>query len=216
LIIPLQRSYRCRYEVPVIAAVDTAMFTRTYFGACMECTFCDDACCHHGADVAALEQARLEARAEELESYVGAQRADWFTGEHEVEPDWPGGHATRTQLRDGRCIFLNRRGRGCLLHKYALEKQFDFHELKPMVCTLFPLSWFEQTLTVADEVEENDIICLTPGPTCYRSARTDLEYYFGAELVTELDAAENRALAEAATRGGVPIGVPLPLVSRDE
>jgi hypothetical protein len=102
------------------------------------------------------------------------------------------------------------------LHKYALEKNLDVHEIKPMVCTLFPISWFEQTLTVADEVEENDIICLTPGPTCYRTARADLEYYFGAELVTELDAAEKRALAEAAARGGAPRGVPLPLVSCTE
>jgi len=61
------------------------------------------------------------------------------------------------------------------LHKYALEKNLDVHEIKPMVCTLFPISWCEDTLTVADEVEDNDIVCLTPGMTCYRSARAGVE-----------------------------------------
>jgi Fe-S-cluster containining protein len=210
LIVSLQRSYRCRYEVPVIAEVDTEIFVRTYFGACMDCTFCDDACCHYGADVSALEQARLEARADELERYLGVNRSEWLTGEKEVEPDWPGGHATRTQLRGDRCVFLNRRGRGCLLHQYALEQAIDVHDLKPMVCTLWPVTWFDQTLALSDEVEDDDIICLTPGVTCYRSARADLAYYFGGELVAELDALEKSVLPEP--RAALARGIALPIV----
>lgn len=196
----------------MIAAVDTAIFVRTYFGACMECTFCHDSCCQYGADVSDLDEARLRAQANDLEAYIGVRRDEWFTGEYEVESDWPGGRATRTQLRGERCVFLNPRGRGCLLHQYALEKGGDVHEIKPMVCILFPVSWYGSTLAPADEIEDNDMICLTAGPTCYQSARADLAYYFGAELVQELDAVAKKVLAEsevAVAAGGSALALPM-------
>ena len=84
-----------------------------------------------------------------------------------------------------------------MLHRYALEKGIDYHEVKPLMSSLFPLS-FEGgeggetgcTLRAAGEVEDEELVCLDEGPTIYRGARDELLYYFGQELVAELDAME--------------------------
>jgi Fe-S-cluster containining protein len=196
LIIQLSQAYRCRYGVPVISGVDTAIFVKTFYGECMECTFCHDACCQYGADVTALDHANIQAQADELEDYLGLPRGRWFTHSWQVEADWPGGKATGTRVEDERCVFLNRQGRGCRLHSYAMEKGIDVHEIKPMVCLLWPVTWWEGVLQPSNEIVDNDLICLGPGQTCYRSSRNDIAYYFGAHLVSELDGLEAAALKD--------------------
>src|SRR5262249_41682559 len=103
---------------------------------------------------------------------------------------------------DGACVFLNRRGRGCLLHAHALARGEPVEGLKPLVCILFPVLFEEATLIVPSEIEDRSLVCLGTGPSLYRSARADLEAYFGPELIAELDALEARVLAE---RPSVPV-----------
>jgi Fe-S-cluster containining protein len=50
--------------------VDDAIFTRRYFGYCLRCSFCGDACCTHGVDVSIVERDRILARADELAPLV--------------------------------------------------------------------------------------------------------------------------------------------------
>jgi hypothetical protein len=81
-----------------------------------------------------------------------------------------------------------------MLHRYAIEKGIDYHEVKPLMSSLFPLS-FEGgdggcTLRAAGEVEDEELVCLDEGPTIYRGQRDELLHYFGQELVAELDAIE--------------------------
>jgi hypothetical protein len=125
-----------------------------------------------------------------LEAYTGIPRARWFTGEYERDPDVPGGGSMRTAVEDGGCVFLNRRGRGCRLHAYSLDRGIDFRELKSMVDCLFPATFYEDTLSVADEVEDDELICLDTGPTVYRGLRGTLAYYFGERFVSDLDRIE--------------------------
>ena len=47
----------------------------------------------------------------------------------------------RTQVKDGRCVFLNRQARGCKVHSYCLDKGLDYHLLKPLVSILFPVTF---------------------------------------------------------------------------
>ena len=68
--------------------------------------------------------------------------------------------------------------------------------MKPLVCTVFPISFSEGLFFPADDITDGSLVCLGPGPTLYRSARPDLEAYFGPELVAELDALEAKVLAE--------------------
>src|SRR5262249_39257892 len=89
--------------------------------------------------------------------------------------------------RDGRCIFLSSAGRGCGLHAFALAKGLDYHDFKPVLLTLFPLSFDDGVLHVMDEVDDGTLVCLGEGPPLSRGARTEIEYYFGPSFVEELD-----------------------------
>jgi hypothetical protein len=140
---------------------------------------------------------RIEAHADNLEMYVGISRAEWFTGEYTSDSEMPGGSYTRTRARNGACVFLNRTGRGCLIHQFCLDNGQDYHELKPMVSCLFPVTFGEGVLLLSNEVKDGSVICMGHGPSVYRGVRSEIEYYFGRELVSELDELEAEILHEA-------------------
>jgi hypothetical protein len=192
---PLSRSYACRWGAPIIDHVDTAIFVCTYFMDCMKCTYCHDSCCQYGTDIDCENVARIEARSGELESYTGVPRERWWSGQWSDDAEFPGGRHTRTRVEDGACVFRNRRGRGCMLHSYALEQGLDYHELKPMVSALFPVTFDRGLLHPSNEIADRTLQCIDDGPTLYRGARAEVAWYFGGGLVAELDAIELGALA---------------------
>jgi Fe-S-cluster containining protein len=197
----LSRTYAAKGGVPVLARVDARIFERRYFTNCLDCTYCNDWCCSFGVDIDLENVERLMKHADGIEAYIGIPRAEWLDGIHVDDPDYPGGGNQRTRTADGTveggCIFLDRGrwgGRGCMLHRYALETGIDYHEIKPLMSSLFPLS-FEGgdggcTLRAAGEVGDEELVCLDEGPTIYRGSRNELLYYFGDALVAELDALE--------------------------
>ncbi|MDB4915665.1 MAG: hypothetical protein JWM95_3309 [Gemmatimonadetes bacterium] len=176
-----------REGAPVVHSVDTDIFYHRYFGRCMQCGFCADSCCQHGVDVSVVERDRILARAAEIAPLVATLPAHWFETAVEKDEDFPGGAATRTTVVDGRCVFLRRDARGCVLHSLALESNADYHELKPMVSSLFPVTFGGGELLCSEELVDATLICAGEGQTAYEMARGELEYYFGPELVAELD-----------------------------
>jgi Fe-S-cluster containining protein len=203
----LQRSYASIFGTPVIDRVDTDVFVKTYYMRCMQCDFCHDSCCAYGADIDLPNVERVRAHAEALSTEVRYPRAEWFKATPTPDGEYPGGAYTRTRSVEGACVFLNRAGRGCLIHKFCLEKGLDYHELKPLVCILFPISFSEGLFFPADEITDGSLVCLGPGPTLYRSSRDEIRHYFGDEMVAELDALEAEYVPP-----GVHGGVSLPLV----
>lgn len=187
-VVRLSRKYRCRLGAPVITHVNREIFVLRYFTHCMQCGWCGDACCQDGVDIDAENVARIMTFAEALERRVGRRRHEWFSDEYDTDPEFPGGRATRTRVVDGGCVFLDRRERGCLLHRFALEAGMDYHDLKPLVSTLFPITFEDGTLVAADEVASGTLVCAGDGPTLYQALRAELGYYFGERLVGELDA----------------------------
>ena len=187
-VLPLNRPYPSVFGRPVLDRVDEGLFTLRYFAHCMHCSFCRDQCCGWGVDIDLENVKRLEAAAEDLVRFTGVPRDRWFTGEVEDDPEFPGGGNMRTRAEDGACVFLDRDRRGCRIHAYCLEKGMDFHTLKPMVSALFPATYEEGCLTVADEVLDGTLVCAPGGPSIYEGVRHDLKYYFGDALVEELDA----------------------------
>jgi hypothetical protein len=190
----LRRAYPSRYGTPIITRVNTAIFTKTYFAHCMACSFCHDSCCSYGVDVGADEIMRLQCFADALGRYIGIPSTEWFTQEHSPDSEFPGGSYARTQVVDGACVFLNRAGRGCSIHSFCLERGLDFHELKPMVSCLFPVTFDNGLLLPSGDVEDNSLICLNSGPGLYQGVRSDLSYYFGEAFVSELDELKEEAL----------------------
>jgi ferredoxin len=186
-LVPLSRTYTAVAGAPTIAAVDRGIFERRYYAHCMGCGFCADSCCSHGVDVDGRVEARLIAEAEAIERHTGISADEWFGGPAQPDADAPGGTLRRTAVRDGYCVFHTPGGRGCMLHSYALVTGRDYHLLKPMVSTLFPVTFGGGALVVSDELEDGTLVCSGDGPTAYQAARPEIAYYFGESLVTELD-----------------------------
>lgn len=197
MIVPLSRTYTGRYRTPTIDRVETDIFVHTWHGSCMDCNYCHDICCQYGATLGSARIQKIEAIADQLEPYLGIPRDQWFRKDYdEPDEDYPGGRRCRTTVVNGICVFANPRGRGCMLHSYALEHQLDVHDIKPMPCLMFPIYWMEGLLYPNDEVLDGSLVCLGKGKSVYRGSRDEVLYYFGPELVAELDALEQQALRE--------------------
>jgi len=173
--------------------VDDAIFTRRYFGHCMSCGFCGDWCCSHGVDVSVRERDRILSRADEIEPLVRVPRERWFAEHVSEDADFPGGRSTRTAVESGACVFLRRTGRGCTLHALALSAAEDYHDIKPMVSSLFPVTFGGGALVCSEELADGTLVCGGDGPTAYEMARVELRHYFGDAFINELDALAGRA-----------------------
>lgn len=191
MVIKLSKNYPSIHGLPVIHSVDTDIFDITYFMHCMSCTFCNDQCCSYGADIDMQNVNRILEHKEELEKFTGIKSSKWFYKNKRMwDYEYPGHDYTRTSRKGTACIFLNRKGRGCMLHSFANEKGIDYHDLKPFFCTVFPVTYNAGVLLTPEEIDEKSLACLGDGPTLYRGARDEIKYYFGAEIVEELDEIE--------------------------
>lgn len=186
--IDLKTEYPSVFGAPVLRAVDPAIFTYRYFTHCMSCTFCGDACCSYGVDIDVENIARINALGPDFERYVGAPRSQWFSRKTWKDREFPGGANGRTRTKGGACVFLDRQKRGCKIHAYSLENGIDYHQLKPLVSVLFPLTFEDGALVPASEVTDKSLICGGDGPSLYEGVREELAYYFGRAFVEETDA----------------------------
>jgi hypothetical protein len=189
-IVALPRAFPGRDGVPVIARVDTRIFTHRYFTHCLQCGFCHDWCCRHGVDVELPRAEAILAHADALEAYTGIGRDRWFEEEIEHDADFPGGGARRTRVEDGACVFLRRSGRGCQIHAFCLDRGIDYHALKSIVDCLFPVTFAGDLLCAADEVVDGELVCMDQGPSLFRGAEPELRHYFGDDFVAALAAVE--------------------------
>ena len=82
-----------------------------------------------------------------------------------------------------------------MLHAYALDEGIDYHELKPMVSVLFPVTFDGGLLHPSNEIADRSLQCIDDGPTLYQGVRGEIDWYFGSALVAELDAFARGALA---------------------
>lgn len=170
-----------------------------------------EACCQYGADVDLAERDNILAHAEQLRALLTpeAAAAPWFTDEIQVDPDYPSGRHVRTatfQRADGEvgCVFLSHDRRGCAIHRAALEGGWDFHQVKPHICRLFPTSYEDGAICISDDYEDYDCADAPGAPTLYRVARETIAAVFGPELVEALDRVE----ATVAPPGLVTLRVP--------
>lgn len=186
--ISLSRDYVCVLGAPVIRSVDPAIFTHRYFTHCMSCGFCKDQCCSYGVDIDVENVDRVLALDSGFDAFVGVPRAKWFTARTWKDAEFPGGAQKRTRTKDGACVFLDRKNRGCKIHAYCLANGIDYHTLKPLVSTLFPVTFEGGALVASGEIEDGSLICAGEGPVLYDGVRGELAYYFGEPFVAELDA----------------------------
>ena len=187
--------------------VEAAMFTKKLVADCMSHACREvldgknharlDACCQYGADTDLFEREKILARADELKKILkpDAAAAPWFTTDQEDMPDFPSGKAVRTALFNGGCVFLQHDGRGCAIHRASIENGWDFHGTKPHICRLFPVTYDDDSIVIAEDYIDYSCAFDDSAPSLYRVQRSSLEAIFGQELIVELDAAEAAVLA---------------------
>ena len=186
-------------SVPALHSVDSEIFTLRYFGQCMQCTFCHDSCCQYGCDVNSGERDRILAVKDELQKYVAHPVEKWFGTQVFEDPEYPTGKFVRANQVNGACVFLSPKGRGCSIHRFAMETGRDYHDIKPMVCWLFPICWDKGVMRPNSDVKD-DLMCQGAGTTLYEAARDEVKVVFGPALIAELDALQAQmARAEIAT-----------------
>lgn len=173
-----------------ISFVHRDIFLKSYFARCLECTFCQDWCCSFGADIDVQNVEKIQQHQEGIKGFIRPSDGKWFEEEYTYYEEYTGNQYTRIKTLGPRCVFISKDQRGCGLHRYAISEQMDYHEIKPLVCTLFPLSFEEGVLMIAPELDDNSLVCAGSGASVYQSLRTELEYYFGHELIEELDGLE--------------------------
>ena len=206
---------------PRFRSVWASFFTRRLAADCMthRCTMVEtrheqlDACCQYGCDVDLRERAAIEARSDQIRALLRADARDarWFDPDEEVDPDYPSGRVVRTEVHEGGCIFLAHDLRGCAIHRASIEGEWDLHGVKPAICRLFPLSYEDDSIVIADEYPEYSCAHVA-GPSLYRITRDALADIFGEPLVTALDTAEARVLTALAASEPTTAARRLPVV----
>ncbi len=110
----------------------------------------DDGCCTLGAhfsdskDLKRVKKVVRELTPQEWQLHPGTTATSAWSEPEELDPDDPPGspRATKTQVVDGGCIFLNRpgfaAGPGCVLHQHAVRAGVPPHTTKPDVCWQLP------------------------------------------------------------------------------
>ena len=185
--IALERDYPSIFGAPVIRAVDNDIFALRYFTHCMECGFCNDQCCNYGVDIDAANMERLRTLGPAFEAFAGTPQNEWFTPEIVADAEFPSGAHGRTRAVGGKCVFADRKGRGCKIHAYCLENSLDYHLYKPMVSILFPLTFEHGALVPSPEAVDGSLICSGDGPSLYDGVRDELAHFFGEQLIAALD-----------------------------
>jgi hypothetical protein len=185
--LPLSRSYRCVLGAPTLDAVDPGIFALRYFARCMACGFCKDQCCSYGVDIDAANADALMHLGADFEDFIGAPHEVWFVAETFEDAEFPSGRYTRTQVRGDHCVFHDGEGRGCKIHAYCASRGLDYRRYKPLVSILFPLTFDYGRLGPSSEALDGSLICSGDGPSLYDGGRAELAYFFGEELVIELD-----------------------------
>jgi hypothetical protein len=202
--IALGRDYPSIFGAPVVRAVDERIFCLRYFARCMDCTFCGDQCCDYGVDIDAANMDRLRGLGTAFESFAGVPQSGWFTPELTEDAEFPSGRHGRTRSVDGKCVFADRKGRGCRIHAWCLQNGLDYHLLKPMVSILFPVTFELGVLVPSPEAVDASLICSGQGDRLYEGVRDEIGYYFGEELVTALDVLMSTVREDVRAATGVP------------
>jgi hypothetical protein len=186
---------------PRFVRAERAIFTRRVVTDCMNHT-CRllkkdkqihlDACCQYGADVDLSERDRIIEHAHQIGALLlpHTEGVAWFEEEEYVDPDFPSGRYVRTQTLNGRCIFQHHGGRGCGIHRAAIEGGWDLRGVKPNICRLYPLSYDHDSILISDDYDDYSCARDLQAPTLYQAAKSALSEIFGMRLIAAMDGAE--------------------------
>lgn len=161
---------------------------------------CNGECCHYGVytDLKEAEmiiglQDRIIPLFDETQS---KNISDWFEAP-EADSDFASGTAVGTNIVNNKCSFLDKDGL-CTLQKLAVQEGKHKWEYKPQYCILFPLTIYENTLTIDDEHIDRLRTCnkqSAASNSIYEACKEELFHFFGPEDFKELETYKEEYLA---------------------
>ena len=153
---------------------------------------CSGECCYYGVYTDLKEHDVIISLRDKLISLFDETQVKdtrkWFEPPEEDE-DFESGVAVGTEVLNGKCTFLDKNGL-CTLQKLANIRGEYKWKYKPLYCILFPLTIYENTLTIDDEHIDRLKTCNhnpSAHKTIYDSCREELRHLFGEEGFKELD-----------------------------
>lgn len=172
--------------------VDNNIFESRFANGCATCN-CNAACCQTGVWVDVEERNMILSKAEIVQRYMGPRQdknpKNWFEKREFVDKDYPSGRRVGTRVRNHHCVFLDGHGR-CVLQKATNAEAEGKFDLKPFVCSAYPITIEDGTLMIDDEEVTGRPQCCSVVPGCelnvFDVCREELNYVLGTEGVQEL------------------------------
>lgn len=152
---------------------------------------CNGECCHYGVYTDLKEYEHILAIKDKIIPLMDETQSknisDWFEPAEE-DDDFESGVAVGTEIVNDKCAFLDKNGL-CVLQRLALDEGEHQWKYKPIYCVLFPLTIYQNTLTIDDEHIDRLSYCNKfpiSDSSIFDACREELEFFFGAEGFKEL------------------------------
>jgi Protein of unknown function (DUF3109) len=153
---------------------------------------CSGECCYYGVYTDYKEyEMIMDLKDKIIPMFDDSQSPDtekWFE-DPEKDEDFESGIAVGTEVVNGKCAFLDKNGL-CTLQKLAINEGKYQWKYKPLYCILFPLTIYENALTIDDEHIDRLKTCnIHPAKekTIFDSCKEELRHFFGEEGFKELE-----------------------------
>jgi Fe-S-cluster containining protein len=152
---------------------------------------CKGECCYYGVYTDYKEYEKIISLKDQIIPLMDDSQTinvkHWFENPQEDE-DFESGVAVGTEIINGKCTFLDKEGL-CVLQKLAEFNKVHKWEYKPIYCVLFPLTIFNNTLTIDDEHIDRLQTCNNlpkVKTTIFEHCKEELKYFFGEQNFKEL------------------------------
>ncbi|HUI29801.1 MAG TPA: hypothetical protein VLX91_06255 [Candidatus Acidoferrales bacterium] len=153
---------------------------------------CTSKCCRHGVYLDPAERDRILDHADVIEKYFDdtqtKDRSKWFDNTEDEDSDFPSGKCVSTEVYNGKCTFLDRKGR-CVLQVVETEEKMPRFSLKPYYCILFPIVKIDGVFKY-DDFCKGESDCCTASDQCamkmIESCSTELQYALGISKYDEV------------------------------
>jgi len=162
---------------------------------------CNGECCHYGVYTDLKEHEHILSIKDKIIPLMDETQSknisDWFEKPEEDE-DFESGVAVGTEIINNKCAFLDKNGL-CVLQRLALQEGHHKWKYKPIYCVLFPLTIYENTLTIDDEHIDRLNYCNkfpVSDTSIFDACREELEYFFGEKGFEELQKYQKEVLSQ--------------------
>lgn len=152
---------------------------------------CNGECCNYGVYTDLKEHENILAIKDKIIPLMDETQSknisDWFEPAEE-DDDFESGVAVGTEIVNKKCAFLDKNGL-CVLQRLALEEGEHKWKYKPIYCVLFPLTIYQNTLTIdAEHIDRLSYCNKFPisDSSIFDACKEELEFFFGKEGFEEL------------------------------